>query len=195
MTYLADESVDRILRRHVRTPLRRTGVLVTLAAIAVVAAACSSGQSASTTTQAAPPTSGAAAKSLKLESATLPSVGSVLTGPNGMTLYYFTSDTPTSTNCTGQCAVVWPPLVVPTGTQPVLPSGASGSLGTVKRPDGTTQLTYMGHLLYYFDGDKAAGQDKGQGVGGTWFVMTTSGASTPATTTTGPGGGGGGVGF
>jgi predicted lipoprotein with Yx(FWY)xxD motif len=168
-----------------------------LAAIAVLAAACSSGQSASTTTKPTAAASSASTKSVKLASSSIPGVGSVLAGPNGRTLYYFTTDSSTSTSCTGQCAVVWPPLVVPAGAQPALASGVSGTLGTVMRPDGSTQVTYNGHLVYYYQGDTAAGQDKGQGVDGTWFVLTTSGSSAAAgsTTTTTSGGGGGGVGF
>jgi hypothetical protein len=69
-------------------------------------------------------------------------------------------------------------------------------VATIARPDGTTQVTYKGHPLYYYQGDTAPGTDKGQGVGGTWFVLSTSN-STPASspTTTSPSGGGGGVGF
>jgi len=187
---------------HRRTPLRRSGLVASLAAIAVLAAACTSAHSAPTTTKAPPTGSGG---SIKLASATLPGVGSVLTGPNGLTLYYFTTDSSNSTSCTGQCAVVWPPLVVPAGTQPALASGVSGTLGTAMRPDGSTQVTYKGHLVYYYQGDTAAGQDKGQGVEGTWFVVTTSNTSPAASPTTSPaasptttttaGGGGGGVGF
>jgi predicted lipoprotein with Yx(FWY)xxD motif len=179
------------------TPLRRSALITSFAAIAVLAAACGSAQSASTTTSAASTGSGVSAKSIKLASSTLPGVGSVLTGPNGKTLYYFTTDSSTSTSCTGQCAVVWPPLVVPTGASAVLGSGASGTLGTVMRPDGSNQVTYKGHLLYYYEGDTAPGQDKGQGLDGTWFVATTSGAvpASATTTTTAAGGGGGGVGF
>jgi predicted lipoprotein with Yx(FWY)xxD motif len=181
------------VRRRGKT--RRPWLIGSLAAFALLTAACSSTQSSPTTTKAAP--TGSASSSIKLASATLPGVGSVLTGTHGMTLYYFTTDTPTSTTCTGQCAVVWPPLVVPSGSKAALTSGVSGALGTVMRPDGSTQVTYKGHLLYYYQGDKAAGQDNGQGVGGTWFVATTSGAAPAvgATVTTSPGGGGGGVGF
>jgi predicted lipoprotein with Yx(FWY)xxD motif len=173
--------------------LRRSALMATLAGIAVLAAACSSGGSASTTTQAAPSGPGSLAATVKLAAATLPSVGSVLTGPTGKTLYYFTTDSPTSTTCTGQCAVIWPPLVVTNGTKAALASGVPGTLGTVMRPDGSTQVTYKGHLLYYYQGDTA----KGQGLDGTWFVATTSGGPPPAggSTTTTAGGGGGGVGF
>ena len=179
------------------TPLRRPVLTAALAAIAVLAAACSSGQSATTTTKAAPTGSGVSTTAVKLASAKLPSVGSVLTGPNGKTLYYFTTDSGTATSCTGQCAVIWPPLVVSAGTQAALASGVSGTVGTAMRPDGSTQVTYKGHLLYYYKGDTAPGQDKGQGLDGTWFVATTSSASSapsPSPTTT-AGGGGGGVGF
>jgi len=189
---------------NVRIPRHRTGgrhrpalLIVPLVAVAgLVASACGSSQSSTTTTGASSTTTGSSA-SLRLESSTLPSVGSVLTGPNGRTLYYFTTDTSGATSCTGQCAVVWPPLVVPSGTTPTLPSGVSGNVSTASRPDGTTQVTYQGHRLYYYEGDTAPGTDKGQGVDGTWFVLSTSG-STPLgtpTSTTSAGGGGGGVGF
>lgn len=209
---------------HRRMPPRRFWLVASFAAIAVLAAACTSAQSSPTTTKVTPTGSSGPTKSLELASATLPGVGSVLTGPNGRTLYYFTTDSSTSTTCTGECAVVWPPLVVTAGSQPVLTSGVPGTLGTVMRPDGSTQVTYDGRLLYYYQGDTAPGQDKGQGVDGTWFVLKTSATSPPATaplatappatsppatappaaappatapptTTTSPGGGGGGVGF
>lgn len=195
MSTLTPATMNHSSRRHWSTPLRRPALVASLAAFAVLVAACGSGQSASTTTKAAPAGSGVSTTAIKLAMTTLPTVGSVLTGPNGKTLYYFTTDTPTSTSCTGQCAVVWPPLVVPAGTQPALASGVSGTLGTVSRPDGSTQVTYKSHLLYYYQGDTAPGQDKGQGVGGTWFVLTTSNATPAASPTTTAGGGGGGVGF
>lgn len=197
MNNLTQATMAQSPGRHWRARLRYPGLIGSIVAIAVLATACGASQSSPTTTKATPTGSGVSATSLKLASATLPKVGSVLTGPNGMTLYYFTTDPSGSTSCTGQCAVVWPPLVVPTGSTPTLPSGASGTLATTMRPDGSTQVTYMGHPLYYYQGDTAKGQDKGQGVDGTWFVLSTSNA-TPAgnpTTTTSAGGGGGGVGF
>ena len=119
---------------NIRIPRQRRGgrhryplLVVPLVAVAgLTAAACGSSQSSPTTTGASTATTGASAASLRLASSTLPSVGSVLTGPNGRTLYYFTTDTSSATTCTGQCAVVWPPLVVPAGTKPTLSSGVSG---------------------------------------------------------------------
>jgi len=177
--------------------LRTPGLVVALVSIAALAAACGTSQSSPTTTATPSTGPGGSQTSLTLEAATLPKVGSVLTGPNGMTLYYFTTDTSSASSCTGQCAVVWPPLVVPAGSKPLLPSGTTGTLTLVTRSDGSNQVSYKGHLLYYYQGDTARGQDKGQGVDGTWFVLGTSGntpVGNPASTTS-PGGGGGGVGF
>lgn len=167
-------------RRRTMTT-RRLLLAASFATVAVLAAACTSAQSSPTTTKVTPTGSSPPTKSVDLDSAALPGVGSVLTGPNGRTLYYFTTDSPTATTCTGECAVVWPPLVVPAGHRPALTSGVPGMLGTVVRPDGSTQVTYNGHLLYYYQGDTAPGQDKGQGVAGTWFVLKTSAATPPAT--------------
>lgn len=163
---------------------RRLWLIGSLGALVVLAAACTSAQSATTTTKAPPTTTGASATPVKLASTTIAGVGSVLTGPTGKTLYYFTTDTPTSTTCTGQCAVVWPPLVVTAGEKATLVSGLTGKLGLVKRPDGTNQVSYNGRLLYYFQGDSAPGQDKGQGLDGKWFVVSTT-STAAATSPTG----------
>ena len=182
-------------RRPRRAGTRPLLLAAPLAGLAVLAAACSSAPSATSTSTSAPTTSSTAARPITLAAATLPGVGSVLTGPNGRTLYYFTADSPTTSNCTGQCAVLWPPLTVPAGAQASLGSGVSGALGTARRADGSTQVTYKGHLLYYYQGDTAPGQDKGQGLDSTWFVATTSTAAPATTPTTAAGGSGGGVGF
>lgn len=195
MNNFPSHTTDRAPAPYRGLGARRPLLIASLAAIGVLASACTSAQSASTTTQAATPTSGASTNSVELASAKLPGVGSVLTGPTGMTLYYFTTDSPTTTSCTGQCAVVWPPLVVTGGAKAALASGVSGALGTVMRPDGSSQVTYRGHLLYYYQGDAAPGQDKGQGLNGTWFVVKTSTASPAASPATTAGGGGGGVSF
>lgn len=197
MTYLTHPLMNRSAERHVKARLRTPALIASVAAVAVLGAACGSSQSSSTTTTAPAAGSGGSTSPLKLESATVANAGSVLTGPNGMTLYYFTTDTAGATSCTGQCAVLWPPLLVSAGSTPTLPAGVSGTLTTVKRPDGTNQLSYKGHLLYYYQGDTAPSQDKGQGLDGTWFVLSTSG-TTPtgsSTATTTPAGGAGGVGF
>jgi len=103
--------------------------------------------------------------------------GTVLTNAQGFTLYWFAIDTAAKSNCNGSCADYWPPL---TGT-PSAASGVSlsGTLGTIKRSDGTLQATYDGHPLYTYKGDTAAGQDNGNGSnasGGLWWAMTPTGA-------------------
>jgi predicted lipoprotein with Yx(FWY)xxD motif len=105
------------------------------------------------------------------------SLGNVLVDKSGRTLYLFVADTGTSSTCYGPCATYWPPLTT-TGI-PVVGVGANASLlGTSKRTDGTTMVTYNGHPLYYFSSDNQAGDVKGQGVngfGGPWYVLGASG--------------------
>lgn len=103
--------------------------------------------------------------------------GKALVGRNRHTLYLFEADTKGKSTCTGACAAAWPPDTV-TGT-PRAGSGVSRALlGTVKRSDGTTQVTYKHHPLYYFAGDMSAGTANGQGstaFGAAWFVVNASG--------------------
>ena len=115
-------------------------------------------------------------------------VGKVLTGPNGHTLYHLTTETNGHIMCTGSCNQIWPPLTVSSGETPKLGSGVTGTIGTIKRPDGSTQVTYNGHPLYFYAPDSSAGQAMGQGIGGVWFAMAPAGATTSSgstTTTTG----------
>ncbi len=99
----------------------------------------------------------------------------VLTTPSGLTLYYFTPDTATKATCSGACAKIWPPLVLGSG-QPSGPSGLTGTLGTVQGANGL-QVTYNGHPLYAFSGDKKPGQANGEGLQGKWYVATVGLAS------------------
>jgi predicted lipoprotein with Yx(FWY)xxD motif len=111
----------------------------------------------------------------------------VLTNSAGLTLYWFAPDTSTASKCTGSCATYWPPVKGPATAG----SGVTGTLGTITRPDGTTQATYDGHPLYTFTGDTAPGQNKGNGLnasGGIWHEMTVSG-STPASSPSASSGG------
>jgi predicted lipoprotein with Yx(FWY)xxD motif len=101
-------------------------------------------------------------------------LGSFLVDSQGMTLYLYTKDTPNASNCYGGCASYWPPLLT-TGS-PVAGSGVTASmLGTTGRTDGTTQVTYNGWPLYYYIGDKAAGDTTGEDVQNIWFVITPEG--------------------
>jgi len=101
-------------------------------------------------------------------------LGSFLVDDKGMTLYLFTKDTPNTTVCYDKCATAWPPLLT-TGT-PAAGAGVDASkFGTTKRTDGTTQVTYNGWPLYYFQKDKAPGDVTGQNVGSVWFVVSAAG--------------------
>jgi predicted lipoprotein with Yx(FWY)xxD motif len=103
----------------------------------------------------------------------------------GLTLYHLSAERGGKFICTSaSCTQVWHPVVVASGTKP---SGTVGSLGVVKRPDGTEQVTYKGMPLYTFAQDSAAGQANGQGIKdvGTWTAVTpsTAKASAPASST------------
>jgi predicted lipoprotein with Yx(FWY)xxD motif len=98
-----------------------------------------------------------------------PKLGAYFVDAKGMTLYLFKKDSPNTTVCYGGCAQAWPPFTASGAL--TLPDGVPGTLGTITRTDGTSQVTYNGTPLYYFAQDKAPGDVKGQGLGGVWFVM------------------------
>ncbi|WP_330334073.1 SCO0930 family lipoprotein [Streptomyces sp. NBC_00536] len=109
-------------------------------------------------------------------------LGQVVTDSAGFTLYRFDKDTakPASTSaCSGDCAKTWPPAPAKGVAAGAVPAGALGSL---KRADGTEQVTIAGWPVYRFAKDTAPGQTNGQGVGGTWFAVTPEGkkAGAPA---------------
>ncbi len=91
----------------------------------------------------------------------------VLTDEKGMTLYYVSSDTPTSSSCTGGCAQIWPPLL--STSAPTSEGRLPGRLTAVKTGNGS-QVAYNGHLLYRYSGDTGPHQANGQGVAGKWWV-------------------------
>lgn len=93
-----------------------------------------------------------------------------LVTPGGKTLYYFTSDTATTSACSGGCAATWPPLMASSAQMAPI-AGLSGALTTISRSGGT-QIVYNGHPLYTYSGDTAPGEDKGEGLFGKWFVAT-----------------------
>jgi predicted lipoprotein with Yx(FWY)xxD motif len=105
-------------------------------------------------------------------------LGEVLVDGSGRTLYLFVADKGTQSTCNSSaCVQYWPPVLT-TGA-PQAGAGINGTLlGTTARQDGTTEITYAGHPLYYFISDKKAGDVSGQGVnafGGPWYVVSPSG--------------------
>ncbi|HEY3924677.1 MAG TPA: hypothetical protein VGL75_08945 [Acidothermaceae bacterium] len=102
-------------------------------------------------------------------------LGTYLTDASGNTLYLYAPDTSPTSTCYGQCIANWPPLL--TNGAPQAGAGATATLlSTSPRTDGSQQVTYKGHPLYYFKGDKAAGDTSGQGKAGTWFLVSPAGA-------------------
>jgi predicted lipoprotein with Yx(FWY)xxD motif len=97
--------------------------------------------------------------------------GRVLASSRGLTLYYYSEDKPHSGTsvCTGACATAWPPLAAPVKA----PAGVRlpGRLGVITRPNGVKQVTLNGYPLYFYAGDKAPGQAKGNGIEGSWHVI------------------------
>ena len=154
------------------------------AAIVLVAAGCGKSSSSKTAsssppatsppTTAAPATTAAGGMTVAIKSSGL---GRILVDAKGRTLYLFEKDKGTTSSCYGACASGWPPYTT-TGA-PQAGSGAAASLlGTTTRTDGTTQVTYKGHPLYYFVGDTKPGEVTGEGVnafGAKWYVLAPSG--------------------
>jgi predicted lipoprotein with Yx(FWY)xxD motif len=136
------------------------------------------GTSPSVGQSSAPPAgtgAGGAAGAGKLSVSSNAELGKVVTDSAGLTLYRFDQDTaePPKTNCDGDCAKTWPPVLAD--------DAAAGEgidealLGEVARPDGTKQLTIGGWPAYRYAKDTNAGDVKGQGVGGKWYALAPDG--------------------
>ncbi len=164
-------------------------VLVALA-IAGCGGGSSSSSSSETSAEAGAESGGSAAESETVKAApnaeegtTFVSLGNasglgmVLVDSKGMTLYDFHKDKGTESACYGECAKAWPPLLSEGEPQPSNGTSAS-KLGTTERKDGTMQVTYAGHPLYGFVGDKAPGEANGNDVtafGGEWYALMGNG--------------------
>ena len=123
----------------------------------------------SITTTASTPAKAAA--SVKLADNPL---GKLLVNGEGRTLYLFTKDTSSASNCSAACASTWPPLIA-SGT-PALGTGLDTALfGTIVRTDGTNQVTFNGHPIYYYAKDANPGDTTGQKVGSVWFAIDAHG--------------------
>ncbi|MDQ3641747.1 MAG: hypothetical protein M3450_09910 [Actinomycetota bacterium] len=162
---------------------RRLSALVLSATMAVGMAACgdddepitaggaqTGGTTASTAAAAASTTTAAAKPTVSTANSSL---GTIFVDASGKTLYTWDRDTTGSTStCTGNCAVTWPPLVLPSGTTAPIAGPGVSLLTTAPRPDDPTklQVAWDNKPLYTYAGDTAPGETKGDGVGGTWHV-------------------------
>ncbi|MFN8530710.1 MAG: hypothetical protein U0670_19055 [Anaerolineae bacterium] len=98
-------------------------------------------------------------------------LGNILVGPNGNTVYMFTNDTAGVSNCADQCATNWPPLTVPSADAVVSGVNLPGTLSTITRADGSLQVTYNDMPLYYFANDAIRGDVNGEGAGDVWYTI------------------------
>jgi predicted lipoprotein with Yx(FWY)xxD motif len=166
--------------------MRTKLIAATALGMAVLVAACSSGSGATTAPTTAPSTAASVAPSTAAGSpaaggaagVTLADskLGKILVGANGMTLYIFTPDGTSGTSaCTDKCLASWPALT--SDTAPTLGTGLDASdFASITRADnGAKQVTFYGMPLYYFGGDKAAGDTNGQGLNGKWYVVGADG--------------------
>ena len=161
--------------------------------VAVLAAACSSGGSSSSTGAASSSPAGASSAGSAAASGagktvitTASASGSTfLTDGSGRAVYLWAKDTGDASTCTGACAGAWPPVTA-TGTVTASGSAMASDLGTITRSDGTKQVTYDGHPLYYFAGDSGPGTATGQGsdnFGAKWWLVAPSGSDVTGTVT------------
>jgi len=156
------------------------------ALLAFASAGCGGGSSSSGSSDPSKTASGQAAT----VGVSNENLGHILVNSKGRTLYLFTRDSGTMSECSGACAVNWPPLRA--SGKPTIGSGADASLvSTTSRSGGGKQVTYNGHPLYNYVGDQKAGDTNGQGIsafGAKWYVVSPAGSTVTAK---GSGSGGG----
>jgi predicted lipoprotein with Yx(FWY)xxD motif len=161
-----------------RVPIR----LAIALSVAVLAAACSSGNGS----QAPATPAGSSAASGPATGTVIAthsgSGGTFLTDGAGRAVYLWTADGLNKSACSAACAGAWPPVPAD-GRATVAGRAEISALGRITRPDGTKQVTYDGHPLYYFAGDSGPGQTSGQGsdgFGAKWWLVAPSGAQITA---------------
>jgi predicted lipoprotein with Yx(FWY)xxD motif len=152
---------------------------------ALVAAGCgsSSSKSSSSSAPASAPTASTSSTASAAPTAAPVTIttkhnklGTILAaGPKRFSVYLFEADTSGASTCSGACAALWPPVV----GKPSASGGAhTSALGTITRADGTVQVTYKGHPLYYYAKDKDSGDAYGAGIksyGAKWYTLAPTG--------------------
>ncbi|GLZ76273.1 lipoprotein [Actinorhabdospora filicis] len=149
--------------------MRKPLIAIAAAALLLGLAACGTAKAPDTT----PAGNEKAADALA--TVTDPVLGDLVVDDEGYVLYRFDADAsePPKSNCSGECAVKWPPSPAVdaaklTGIDPAI-------LGSFTREDGSKQAMLSNYLLYRFAGDSAPGQTNGQGVGGKWWAVKPDG--------------------
>ena len=175
--------IRSLTRLKAPNPLRMLLALLAVAAATAVLAACGSSGTSSAGGGGTSTGRPVAATAGSLKTATIGGV-TVLTDAKGFAVYSFAPDTMTKSDCDGACAAAWPPVKGPVTAG----AGLTGTLGTIKRSDGSAQATYDGHPLYTFVKDTGPGTDTGNGLnafGGLWHALTASGSAAPVSTSSG----------
>jgi predicted lipoprotein with Yx(FWY)xxD motif len=184
---------------RVPVPARLAGGVGGAVGAALLVAACSSGSSSTAasapassaavpaSSAAAPASSAAASAGSSSSGGTVistasSSAGDFLTDGTGRAVYLWVKDTGGTSACSGACAGAWPPVTT-TSAATASGSAKASELGTITRSDGTKQVTYDGHPLYYFEGDSGPGTATGQGsdgFGAKWWLVAPSGSDVTA---------------
>ena len=147
-------------------------------AAGLLAAACgtAAGSTAGSTAAGTPASSGSTAATVIESHAG--SAAPFLTNSSGRAVYLWAADSMNKSMCSGACAQAWPP-VTSMGQVTAAHGAKAADLGTITRSDGTKQVTYLGHPLYYFAGDSGPGQTNGQAsdsFGAKWWLVAPAGA-------------------
>ena len=159
--------------------------------VALLVAACSTGSSgtaaagSSSPAEASSSSAAAGGSGSTVITTVSSSAGTFLATSSGHAVYLWSKDGNGMSACTGACAGAWPPVTT-TGTVTASGGAKSSDLGTITRPDGTKQVTYDGHPLYFFSGDSGPGMASGQGndgFGAKWWLVSPSGSDVTSAVT------------
>ena len=146
-------------------------------ASALVLAACGSSGSSGTSSTTTGTTATSSPRPASVVATKTTSLGTFLVDAKGRALYLWDADHGAKSACSGACAQAWPPLT--SATTPKASGAVKASLlGTTRRADGSREVTYAGHPLYYYEGDSTPGQTTGQGsdsFGSPWWVVSPAG--------------------
>ena len=155
-------------------PNRSRSLLASVAALPLVALAVAGCGGGGTGSVSPPTTKDGRAATI---GAVNEGLGKILVNSQGRTLYLFQKDSGTTSECTGACAVNWPPLRA--NGSPTIGGGVNASLlASTMRSDGSRQITYNNHPLYTFVKDTKAGDANGESLtafGGTWYAISPAG--------------------
>ena len=160
--------------------MTRPFLLAALAVVsALVLAACGSSGSSSTSSTTTTTAATSSPRPASVVATKTSPLGTFLVDAKGRALYLWDADHGANSACSGPCAQAWPPLT--TTTTPKASGAVKASLlGTTKRADGSREVTYDGHPLYYYEGDTMPGQTTGQGsdsFGSPWWVVSPAGTA------------------